>query len=243
MIDFARAMDRVHHAIAKIKPHESPEQLRDAGVRVATGGSSMHSPQHSASADASGEPAGLRVRPTMTARAFAVGGGLLMSVAGVAIGGLLLVLRHVFSATEDSVLGEGFVSLVGPVVLGAVALLGLLILVTGLRARIELTAGGELSVRSVPPWRLRTVDCSELVALSGRRSSANPRGVAGGPSRPPPVPVALVDLRDAGGREVHLNLQTWGEPGRLGPELLDWARQSGVPVDAATREVLDAGGR
>lgn len=36
-IDFAKVMDRVHHAIATIEPHDSPARLRAAGVEVIPG--------------------------------------------------------------------------------------------------------------------------------------------------------------------------------------------------------------
>lgn len=191
-------------------------------------------------ADAACPPDVLAVRPTRGVRLLALAGGALMLGVGGLLAGLLLVVRQVFSSTEDPLLGESQVSLLGPVVLGVVALLGLVVLAAALRARIDLTAAGELSVRSLPPWRRRSVDCSTLAEICGRRDRANPGRLSAARRRS--VPVIVLELRDAQGRELRLNLQNW-EHAPLGPALLTWVARSGLTPDDETEALLAAGPR
>lgn len=123
-----------------------------------------------------------------------------------------------------------------PVLVGAAFLLGgLYACGAAIAARLRVGADGLLSVRSVPPWRTRTVALRELAAVEARHAgylSVN---------RAQPRPRVALRLRERTGRAVTLDAGSWTRPDLVAAAVARGATASGLDLDPATSRYLATG--
>lgn len=118
----------------------------------------------------------------------------------------------------------------------AVAALGVFLVVVGILSRVRVDGAGTLTVRSLPPWRVRRVSLDALVSVAGRRGPIKKNVVHGD------VQTTVLELRDAAGASLRLNPWFWAEPQPLLAALRAAAARSGAAVDErAARHLGDPG--
>lgn len=180
-----------------------------------------------------GPPAPMTLRPTPRARAVTIAVGLVFGVVGtglaLAFGGAMLL----FARIDGSAGPFGAV----PVLLAACfVVLGLTLAVGSARARLQVDDRGCLSVRSIPPWRRRSVDLSRLRSVAGRLALPTRSS-----QRRDAEPALLLRLTDDDDRAVTLNIDDWAGAARLCALVEWWAHATGVPLNTATTRFLRDG--